>query len=73
MFEASPVPTGKRTRPAEIGESSDSARDEQSLQVDLVRFGRTGSLRAALEAEILALRHQFKVQQYRPACVHWAL
>jgi hypothetical protein len=46
-------------------ESADTRPDERSLRLDLVCYGRAISARAALQAEILILRHQLNVLRRR--------
>src|SRR6516165_12436437 len=42
-------------------ESADNCSNERSLPIDLLRNARTRPSRAALQAEILILRHQLNV------------
>jgi hypothetical protein len=55
------VPTAKSKQLTATANRLILAADERCLQVDLVRLGRTVPAAAALEAEILVLRHQLNV------------
>ena len=56
-----PVPTANSRQLTDDGESVDSSLDERSLQFALVHQIGLFRSRAALEAEILVLRHQLNV------------
>jgi hypothetical protein len=66
-FLSTPVATVNPTQLSIACESVDDHGDGRSPQVDLIRGGRLFRSRAALQAKVLALRHQLNVLKGRAA------